>query len=72
VIRLDVIPDGFVFTFSDEPKLDPQILIDLVNRRPNKYRFLSQKKLKVSAAYAAPREALTEVRKIGSSFLLLP
>ena len=69
VIRLDVISSGFIFTFSDEPKLDPQRLIDLVNQRPNIYRFVSQKKLRILTGYANPREALARVRKIVSELL---
>ena len=69
--KLDVGDDGLVLTFSPETELDPKKLIRWFATRPERYRFLSEKKLKVETETEQPLEALIHGKKILEAFIPL-
>ena len=54
ISKLDVGYDGMMMTFSPETKLDPGKVIQWFENRPERYRFLSDKKLKVETKTDKP------------------
>jgi len=64
ITRLDVVPDGLIITFSEDTAVQPAKVISLVKRQPKKFRFLTDKKLKVRLPACQPLEALLELKKI--------
>jgi transcription-repair coupling factor (superfamily II helicase) len=64
ITRLDVVPDGLIITFSEDTAVKPAKVISLVKMQPKKFRFLTDKKLKVRLPACQPLEALLESKKI--------
>ena len=54
IIRLDTGSKDITLTFDQKPLVDTRKLIQWVNKRPQKYQFLSQSKLKCRMETAAP------------------
>jgi len=59
-----VVPEGLVVTFSEDTAVDPAKLIRLVKTLPKKFRFLTDRKLKVRLPGYQPLEALLESKKV--------
>jgi transcription-repair coupling factor (superfamily II helicase) len=68
ILRLDVTPEGLTITFSPDTLVRPEKLVALAKRDPRKYRFLSERKLKVRLAPRPPLEALDDAKKILADF----
>ena len=64
VTRLDVVPDGLIVTFSADTAVNPAKLINLVKKEPKRFRFLTDRKLKVRLPAYQPLDALLESRKV--------
>ena len=64
ITRLDVVPEGLVVTFSEDTAVDPAKVIRLVKTLPKKFRFLTDRKLKVRLPGYQPLEALLESKKV--------
>ncbi len=64
ITRLDVVPDGLTITFSEDTAVNPAKVINLVKKQPKKFRFLTDRKLKVRLAPCQPLEALLESKKV--------
>ena len=64
ITRLDVVPEGFIVSFSEDTAVNPAKVVSLVKKQPRKYRFLTERKLKVSLLPCQPLEALLESRKV--------
>ena len=64
ITRLDVVPDGLIITFAEDTAVNPGKLVTLVKRQPKKFRFLTDKKLKVRLPACQPLEALLESEKV--------
>jgi transcription-repair coupling factor (superfamily II helicase) len=64
ITRLDVVPDGLIVTFAEDTAVNPAKLVSLVKRQPKKFRFLTDKKLKVRLPACQPLEALLESEKV--------
>lgn len=64
ILRLDVIPEGMTLTFAPDTKVKAEKLVTLVKRQPKKYRFLSDRKLKVRLPARPALEALEDARLI--------
>jgi transcription-repair coupling factor (superfamily II helicase) len=67
--KLDVSDDGMILTFSPETKLDPEKVIQWFGNRPERYRFLSDRKLKVATATEKPLEALIHGKRVLEAFI---
>ena len=70
ISRLDAGSDGLLFTFTLDTKVDPDGLIDLMKKRPKRFRFLSDRKLKVHLIKQRPLEALFAARDVIRGFEL--
>ncbi len=68
--RLDAGPDGLLFTFSTDTKVDPDGLIDLMKKSPRRFRFLSDRKLKVHMIKQQPLDALLAAKDVIRGFEL--
>jgi transcription-repair coupling factor (superfamily II helicase) len=68
IVRLDVTPEGLTLTFSPDTSVKPERLVSLVKRDPPKYRFLSERKLKVRLSARPALEALQDARVILQDF----
>ena len=68
ILRLDVIPEGMTLTFAPDTKVRPETLVTLVKRQPKKYRFLSERKLKVRLPVRPALESLEDARLILQNF----
>ena len=68
VNRLDVTDSGLVFTFSQHTNMEPERLVKLVGSRPERFQFLSERKLKVKTGGQSPREGLLEAKEIIRGF----
>ena len=64
VTRLDVVPDGLLVTFSADTAVNPAKLVNLVKKEPKRFRFLTDRKLKVRLPAYQPLDALLESRKV--------
>ena len=64
ITRLDVVPEGLVITFPEDTRVNPDKLIALVKKEPRRFRFLTERKLKVRLPAGAPLQALLESRKV--------
>jgi transcription-repair coupling factor (superfamily II helicase) len=63
ITRLDVVQDGLVVTFSEDTAVHPAKVILLVKKQPKKFRFLTDRKLKVRLPACQSQEALLESKK---------
>ena len=70
ISRLDAGSDGLLFTFSSDTRVDPGALIDLVKKRSRRFRFLSDKKLKVHMIKQRPLDALFAAKDVIRGFVL--
>jgi len=66
--KLDISQGAFAFTFSPQTPMDPQRLVQSVEKAPNKFRFLSANKLAVKIDGLRPLEALLEARRVIKAF----
>jgi transcription-repair coupling factor (superfamily II helicase) len=64
ITRLDVVPDGLIVTFSEDTAVHPAKVMGLVKKQPNKFQFLTDKKLKARLPACQPLEALLESKKV--------
>jgi len=64
ITRLDVVPDGLIVTFPEDTAVNPAKLIILVKKQPKRFRFLTDRKLKVRLPTCQPLEALLEAKKV--------
>ena len=64
VTRLDVSRQALVFSFSSAPDIKPERVVMLAQKRPERFRFLSDRKLKVRIESKSPLEALREAKGI--------
>jgi transcription-repair coupling factor (superfamily II helicase) len=64
VVRLDVTPDGVVFTFSPDTPINPEKLIRMAGKEPKKFQFLSDRKLKARLGQLTPLRGLMEARRV--------
>jgi len=64
ITRLDVAPEGLLVTFPEDTMVNPDKLIALVKKEPRKYRFLTERKLKVRMPAGPPLQALLESKKV--------
>ena len=60
VSKLDVTAEALTFTFSPESQVDPEEVVGLVERDPNRFQFLSEQKLKVEIDEKSSLDALVE------------
>jgi phosphate uptake regulator len=51
---------ALTFTFSPESNVDPEKVVSLVERDPNRFQFLSERKLKVNIDEKPSLDALLE------------
>ena len=68
ITRLDVTNDGLIFTFSPDTDMEPERLVQMVESRPKKFQFLSERKLKVTIGKQPPLETLHEAKRIIPEF----
>jgi transcription-repair coupling factor (superfamily II helicase) len=68
VSRLDVGEGGLIFTLSPDTDMDPERLVKLVESKPKRFQFLSERKLKVKIVKQPPLEALLEAKRIAQEF----
>ncbi len=68
ITRLDVVQDGLIITFSEDTAVHPAKVINLVKKQPKKFRFLTDRKLKVRLPGCQPLEALLESKKVIQGF----
>jgi transcription-repair coupling factor (superfamily II helicase) len=61
--RLDVGPKTLALTFVQDIDIDPLRLVRLVEKRPDKYRFLTQDKLRINTGAIGPDENLTKIHR---------
>jgi transcription-repair coupling factor (superfamily II helicase) len=66
--RLDVVPEGLIITFSEDTAVNPAKLIGLVKKQPKRFRFLTDRKLKVRLPACQPLDALLESKKVIQAF----
>jgi transcription-repair coupling factor (superfamily II helicase) len=66
--RVDVSPGGLTVTFSPDTQVKPEKLVALVKRDPGKYRFISERKLKVGLSPRPAVEALADAKAILQGF----
>ncbi len=64
VSKLDVSREALTFTFSPESHVDPEKMVRLVQRDPNNFQFLSERKLKVRIDAKPSLDALLESIRI--------
>jgi transcription-repair coupling factor (superfamily II helicase) len=64
ITRLDVLPDGLIVTFFEDTAVSPAKLVTLVKTKPKRFRFLTDRKLKVRLPACQPLEALLESKKV--------
>jgi len=64
VTRLDVVPDGLIVTFSADTAVNPAKLVNLVKKEPKRFRFLTDRKLKVRLPAYQPLDALLESKRV--------
>ncbi len=58
IARLDVSRDGLVFTFASDTGVKPDNLVRLTTKQPNRFQFLSDRKLRVRAWDLSPLQGL--------------
>ena len=68
IVRLDVTPEGLTVTFSPDTPVKPERLVGLVKRDPRKYRFLTERKLKVRLPARPALESLRGAKVILQDF----
>src|SRR5512136_329491 len=64
ISRLDVVPDALIVTFSEDTAVKPAKVISLVKAQPKRFRFLTDRKLKVRLPGCQPIDALLESKKV--------
>jgi transcription-repair coupling factor (superfamily II helicase) len=64
ITRLDVERKSLTLTFSQEKKMDSERLVQLINNKPGKFRFLSQYKLKIEIDMLSSLEDFHEIEKV--------
>jgi transcription-repair coupling factor (superfamily II helicase) len=64
VVRLDVTPDGVVFTFYPDTPISPEKLIRMAEKEPKKFLFLSDRKFKVRLGQQTPLQGLMEAKRV--------
>jgi hypothetical protein len=65
---LDVGRSTLTLTFAQDRMVDTERLVQLVNSKPDSFKFLSQSKLKVNMAFLSLPEDLRDVEKAIKSF----
>jgi transcription-repair coupling factor (superfamily II helicase) len=64
ITRLDVVPDGLVVAFPEDTAVNPAKLIGLAKKQPNKFQFVTDRKIKIKLPAYQPLEALLESKKV--------
>jgi transcription-repair coupling factor (superfamily II helicase) len=64
ISRLDVNNEALAFTFSPESNVDPEKVVGLLEKDPNRFQFLSERKIKVKIDEKSAHDALLEARWI--------
>lgn len=68
VQRLDLSPEGLTLAFSLDTPVKPETLVSMVKRDPRRFRFLSERKLRVKLSSASALESLAEAKAILQDF----
>jgi transcription-repair coupling factor (superfamily II helicase) len=68
ILRLDVASEGLTITFSPDTLVRPEKLVSLAKRDPRRYRFLSERKLKIRLTPRPPLEALDDAKRVLADF----
>ncbi|MGD2127395.1 MAG: transcription-repair coupling factor [Desulfobacteraceae bacterium] len=63
ILRLDLTQGNLIFTFSSDTTMDPEALVQVVGSEPEKFQFLSERKLKVRLSTRPPLESLLEAQR---------
>jgi transcription-repair coupling factor (superfamily II helicase) len=69
ISKLDVRFDGLILTFLPDTKIEPEQVIEWFGNRPERFQFLSDKKLKVETGTVKSLEAIIEGKKILEAFI---
>ena len=69
IIKLDVRQGGLIFTFSLDTKMDPEKVVHWFEDRPERFQFLSDRKLKVATGTETPLEALIKGKNVLEAFI---
>ncbi len=64
IARLDISAGSLVLTFGEHPRVKPERLVNLVRTDPGRYRFLSEKKLRIKIDGRTPLDSLLEAKRI--------
>ena len=69
VHKLDVRFDGLILTFSPDTKIEPEKVIQWLENGSQKFRFLSDKKIKMETGTQNSLEAISKGKKILEAFI---
>jgi transcription-repair coupling factor (superfamily II helicase) len=64
IARLDISAGSLLLTFAEHTRVKPETLVNLVRTNPGRYRFLSEKKLKIKLDSRRPLDSLREAERI--------
>ena len=70
ISRLDVGSGSLSLTLSPDRAVDTQRLVQLVNRKPHRFQFLSANKLKVNVGKISLSNSLSEIEEVIESLRL--
>jgi len=68
ISKLDVRHDGLILTFSPDTKLEPEKVIQWFEKRPERFQFLSDKKLRVETGTEKSLDAIIKGKKVLEAF----
>jgi transcription-repair coupling factor (superfamily II helicase) len=68
IFRLDVKENALLFTFFMKEKINPQKVVDMIEKKRSRYNLLSDSRLKVNLIRTNPLSALLESKKILEKF----
>jgi transcription-repair coupling factor (superfamily II helicase) len=68
IFRLDVKENALLFTFYMKEKIDPQKVVDMIEKKRSRYSLLSDSRLKVNLRRTDPLSALLESKKVLEKF----
>ena len=64
IARLDIGAGSLLLTFAEHTRVKPETLVNLVRTNSGRYRFLSEKKLKIKIDVRSPLDSLREAERI--------
>ena len=64
IARLDISAVSLLLTFTEHTRVRPERLVSLVRKNPGRYRFVSERKLKVKVNSRSALDSLLEAKKI--------